>query len=137
MQTKFLALAFALLATGVWANGIVYTAINRFPVAIVDQANFEVIARGGRVTARHYWCAAGDYGLASGQRSNARIYISAPEGPSATTGGRKAVRFTFTPDAAGITPISPQLNLSVDAVGDNMSIAQARQFCSGSGVLGF
>ncbi len=132
-----LILILALCPSFAWANMIFFGAINRFPVAQVDAATFEVIARGGRVGARDYWCAAGDYGLSQGIRSNTRVYLAVAEGPSVTTPGRKAVRFTFDPEAAGVVPIDPQLSLSVKAVGDNMTLVAAQQFCGNTGILGF
>lgn len=135
MKLRILALIF--MPNLLWAQALGFSAINRFPVVAMDSSSFEVIARGGRVTARDYWCAAGDYALSQRVASNARLYIAAPEGPSATTQGRKAVRYTLDPQASGITPISPQLSLSVKAVGDNMSVAQANQFCNSGGRLGF
>ena len=121
----------------VWANPGFRGPATRFPVAQVDAATFEVIARGGRVNARRYWCAAGFYGLAQGIPSSNRIYLAVAEGPSVTTPGRKAVRFTFDPVAAGVTPIAPPLSLSVKAVGDNMSVVAAQQLCGSSGAFGF
>lgn len=121
-----------LVPTGLWAAGIGFTAINRFPVVDIGNARFEVIARGGRVNAQKYWCAAGDYGLARGIRGNTRIYLAEAEGPSVSTPGRKAVQFTFDPQAAGVTPIQPRVSLSVRAVGDNMTVTAARQFCTGN-----
>lgn len=121
----------------VWADTLFFGAINRFEVAQVDADSFEVIASGGRVSARDYWCAAGDYGLSQGLRSNTRVYLSGREGPSVSAPGRKAVRFTFDPQAADVTPIAPQLSLSVSAVGDNMSLVAAQQFCGNTGILGF
>ena len=79
-----------------------------------------------------FWCAAGDYGLARGIRGNTRIYLAEAEGPSVSTQGRKAVQFTFDPQAAGVTPIQPRVSLSVRAVGDNMTVTAARQFCTGN-----
>ena len=134
---RSLALILAFCPSFVWANTLFISAINRFPVAQVDAATFEVIARGGRVGARDYWCAAGDYGLSQGIRSNTRVYLAVAEGPSVASPGRTAVRFTFDPQAAGITPVSPQLSLSVDVVGDNMTLVAAQQFCGNTGILGF
>lgn len=134
---RYLSIVLALWPGLVWADVAFVSSINRFPVAQVDNATFEVIARGGRVGARDYWCAAGDFGLSQGIRSNTRVYLAGAEGPSVTQPGRKAVRFTFDPQAAGLTPIAPQLTLSVDAVGDNMSLVAAQQFCGNTGILGF
>jgi len=132
-----LALILALCPSLVWANAFFFGTLNRFSVAQVDATKFEVIASGGRVGARNYWCAAGDYGISQGVRSNTRVYLAVAEGPSVTTPGRKAVQFTFDPEAAGITPISPQLSLSVKAVGDNMTLSAARQYCFDDTILGF
>ncbi len=119
----------ASLPTIASASDIVFQAKNRFPVAEIGNATFEVIARGGRVGARDYWCAAGDYAFSRGARTNARIYLARPEGPSQAIPGRKAVQFTLDPQKASVTPIEPQLSLTVKVPGDNLSVALARQYC--------
>lgn len=115
----------ALLPLGAQA----YTATNRLKVAPISDSVFEVVARGG-TGARDFWCAAGDYALKQGARSNARIYLAGGRQPSVSEPGRTATRFTLSPDAAGITPIAPQLVLTVDVVGDNISVASAREYCA-------
>ncbi|MFY9212854.1 MAG: hypothetical protein WAO69_17210 [Aestuariivita sp.] len=134
---KTFALLLALLPVSASSAGFAFSAVNRFPVAEIGNATFEVIARGGRVGARDYWCAAGDYGISLGIPSSRRMYLVAAEGLSQASPGGKAVRFTFDPDAAGVTPIQPQVSLSVKVPGDNMTLAAARQFCIGTGLFFF
>lgn len=107
-----------------------YTAKNRLDVAQIDNAVFEVVGSTGGSGPRDYWCAAGDYALSLGVRGNTRVYVVSGVQPSVSQAGRRAVRFTITPEAAGVTPISPQLTLGVDTPGDNLSVAAARQYCS-------
>ena len=114
----------ALLPLGAQA----YTAKNRLKVAPVDGAVFEVVARVGS-GAREFWCAAADYAFAQGARSNARVYLVSGRQPSVTQPGKRAVRFTLDPQAAGITPLSPQLSLTVKVPGDNLSVASGREYC--------
>ncbi|WP_050928275.1 hypothetical protein [Aestuariivita boseongensis] len=132
-----LALILVFLPNMLLADMFIFGVIHRLPAVQIDATRFEVIARGGRVGAQDYWCAAGLFGLSQGLRSNTRVYLVAPVGPSVMQPGRKAVQFTFDPQAAGVTPIAPQLTLSVKAVGDNMSLALARQFCGDMEVFGF
>ena len=129
---RVLALVLIALPSALGAVGIGFTAVNRFPVAEIGNARFEVIARGGRVTAQSYWCAAGDYGISRGLRGNTRVYLAEAEGPSVSNPGRKAVQFTLDPQSAGVTPIEPRLSLSVRVPGDNMTLTAARQFCGGA-----
>jgi hypothetical protein len=119
--------AAATLALAVTADA--YTARNRMIVEDIGKATFEVISRAGRSTAPDYWCAAGDYALSRGFASSARIYLVRAPGPSFTQANRKAVQFTLQPDIVGIAPIPPQLSLSVTSVGDNLSLASAREYC--------
>jgi len=50
-------------------------------------------------------------------------------GPGVTQSNRKAAQFTMQPDVAGIEPVTPHITLSVTAIGDNLSVASARQYC--------
>lgn len=106
-----------------------YTARNRMNVEDIGGSAFEVVSRNGKTGARDYWCAAGEYATAQGLASNARIYLLRAPGPSLSQPGRKAVQFTTRPEASGITPLSPQLSLTVTAIGDNLSVALAREYC--------
>lgn len=107
-----------------------FTAKNRHNVAAIDAAVFEVVGRPGS-GARDFWCAAGEYAHRSLRaRSNARIYLVSGRQNSASQPGRTAVRFTLSPEAAGITPISPQLVLNVTTPGDNLSVAASREYCA-------
>lgn len=72
---KTFALLLALLPVSASSAGFAFSAVNRFPVAEIGNATFEVIARGGRVGARDYWCAAGDYGISLGIPSSRRMYL--------------------------------------------------------------
>ena len=126
-QTVTAATLIALLPLGAQA----FTAKNRLTVAPVTSAVFEVVGQPGSGAAQ-FWCAAGEYALNQGARSNARIYVESGRQGSVTEPGKTAVRFTLSPDAAGVTPISPQLTLSTEAVGDNLSVASAREYCQPS-----
>lgn len=106
-----------------------FTTNNSYGVAPVNEAVFEVVSRRGASSPRGFWCAAGQYAFSLGVRTNTRIYLVSGRQPSVTDPGRTAVRFTLAPEAAGITPINPQLSLSVDVPGDNVSVAAAREFC--------
>ncbi len=109
-----------------------YTAKNRLTVAPVENSAFEVVGRAGGTGPRDYWCAAGEYAFSQGARGNSRVYLVSGPQPSVSNPGRTAVRYTLTPEAAGVSPISPELVLSVDVPGDNLSVASAREFCTRS-----
>jgi len=99
-------------------------------VAPVNNAVFEVVARGSG-TGPDYWCGAADYARrALGAGWSDTIYIARGRGQSVTTGRRSAVQFTLNPGAAGITPIEPSLSLNALKVGDNMSVTQANSYCN-------
>jgi len=99
-------------------------------VAPVNNAVFEVVARGSGI-GYDYWCGAADYARrALGAGWNDTIYIARGRGVSVTTGRRSSVQFTLDPGAAGITPIEPSLSLNALKVGDNMSVTQANNFCN-------
>jgi len=105
-------------------NGKLGTRVNP-----VNDAVFEVITRGSG-GGHEYWCGAADYArrvLKAGWKTP--IYIARGRGPSVTTGRKSSVQFTLDPQAAGITPIKPQLSLNALKVGDNMSVQQANTFC--------
>ena len=106
-----------------------YTARNQMIVEDIGNSTFEVVSRRGRTGARDYWCAAGDFATARRFPAGARIFLVRAPGPSVTQPERKAVQFTMQPDAAGIVPISQQLSLTVTTVGDNLSVALAREYC--------
>ena len=98
-------------------------------VAPVNDAVFEVVARGSG-TGYDYWCGAADYARrALGAGWNDTIYIARGRGQSVTTGRRSAVQFTLDAGAAGITPIEPSISLNALKVGDNMSVQQANNYC--------
>ena len=105
-----------------------FTAQNRHKVADIGGGVFEVVGQPGS-GARQFWCAAGDYAFSRGAATNARVYLVEGRGPSVSQPGRTAVRFTTNPQAAGITPINPQLTLNVKAIGDNLRVASAREYC--------
>ncbi len=110
------------------AAGVAFVAENSLPVNAVSTAEFEVVARGG-TGSKAYWCAAAEYATSQGAKANTRLYVVEGPGPSASTPGRTAVRFTTDPGAAGVTPVNPSLVLSVSVVGDNLSVVSARQYC--------
>ena len=96
-------------------------------IADVGQGVFEVIGRNGDGTS-DYWCGAGDYATRS-LRAGAtdRIYLWRGIGPSVSKSGKKAIQFAFRAPAGSDT--SPRLSLSSKAVGDNMTVSSARQYC--------
>lgn len=99
-------------------------------IAPVNNAVFEVVARGAG-TGYDYWCGASDYARrALGAGWNATVFIARGRGTSVTTGRRSAVQFTLDAAAAGITPIPPSLSLNALKVGDNMSVQQANSYCN-------
>lgn len=125
-------IAFAALIATLPLGANAYTAKNRLSVAPVDGAVFEVVGNAGGTGARDFWCAAGEYAFSQGAASNTRIYLVSGRQPSVSEPGRTAVRFTLSPQAAGIAPISPQLVLSVNVPGDNLRTASAREYCAQS-----
>ena len=119
----------ALICGLAWATSAqAFVAENRLPVNAINTAEFEVVARGSTGT-KDYWCAAGDYALSQGASANARVYLVEGPGPSSTVAGRKAVLFSLDAEISGITPKEPQLILSINVVGDSLSVVSARGFC--------
>jgi len=92
-------------------------------------SKFEVVAAGG-TSNKAYWCAAAQFARSMGAGASTRIYLADGPGPSQTIPRRTAVKFTTQPQAAGVAPISPQGVLSVSAIGDNLSVASAEQYCN-------
>ncbi len=119
--------AVALLATTAAAQA--FTAQRGNVVADIGNATFEVVARGG-TGPKTYWCAASEYARFTGFSGNDRIYVVRGPGPSQTVPGRRAVQFTTSPDAAGLTQATTQMGLTVDVPGDNLSVIQAQQYCT-------
>ena len=111
------------------AAALAFVAENRLPVNAVGTAEFEVVARGSTGT-KDYWCAAGDYALSQGASAETRVYLVQGPAPSTSAPGSTAVRFSLDADAAGVTPVAPQLILSVSVVGDNLSVVSARGYCN-------
>ena len=105
-----------------------FTAKNRLTVSQIDATVFEVVGRPGS-GAREMWCAAGDYARSQNVPSTTRIYLESGRQPAVSRPGGTAVRFTLSPDAAGVTPVPPQLVLNVDVPGDNLSVAAATEYC--------
>ena len=99
------------------------------PVVDIGDATFEVVARGG-TGPKTYWCAAAGYAWLNGLSSSDRVYLVRSPGPSEAIPGRTAAQFTTDPNAAGLTPLEPQSGLSVSTPGDNLSLIQARQYCT-------
>lgn len=96
-------------------------------VADLDMGVFEVVGRIGDGAA-DYWCGAGDYAqryLRAG--ATERLYIWRALGPSVSSPGKKAVQFAFRAPTGSDT--TPGLSLSVQAVGDNMTVSSAAQYC--------
>lgn len=101
-------------------------------VAPVNDAVFEVVARGAG-NGSDYWCGAAEYARRQlGAGWSARIYVARGRGQSVTTGRRSAVQFTLDPTAAGITPAAPSLSINSMPVGDNMTVQDGNRLCNRS-----
>jgi hypothetical protein len=125
--------AIALVALSIAAPAAAkeFKAVNKLTVGQITPAVFEVVSRPGKSGANNFWCAAADYArkhLAA--PGNARVYVAQARGASTLTPGRSGVRFTLDPAAAGIEPIAPRTSLSVDHVGDNLTINFGMQYCT-------
>lgn len=96
-------------------------------IADLDLGVFEVVGRIGDGAA-DYWCGAGDYASRYLRAAAVeRLYIWKGIGPSQSAPGKKAVQFAFrAPEGSNTTP---GLSLSVKAVGDNMTVSSAIQYC--------
>ena len=108
--------------------GQAFVAENKLPVNALGATEFEVVASHG-AGSKAYWCAAAEYATYKGAVASTRIYVVQGPSPSASVPGRTAVRFTTDPEASGVTPVNPQLVLSVDVVGDNLAVTSAKQYC--------
>ncbi len=127
-RMKRLGLVFLLFSIPTWA--LSWYAWNRFEVYPVSDTVFEVIERPGSAGgAAQYWCGAGDYAQrVLKTRTNQKIYIWKAIGKSVTKpGAKRAVQFsTVAPDNP--SP-SPGYSLSVKAVGDSLTTAEAQRYC--------
>jgi len=110
------------------ATASAFVAENLLRVNATGATQFEVVATVS-AGAKDYWCAAAQYAISQGAVANTRLYLVEGPGPSSTIPGRTAVQFTTDPAAAGITPVNPQLVLSVNVVGDNLATVAAQQYC--------
>jgi len=132
-KTKGLATAgalMALLATIAPQTADAFNGKFGVRVAPVNDVIFEVVPRSSG-SGPIFWCGAADYArrvLGAGWKT--KIYIARGRGQSVTTNRRSAVQFTLDPAAAGITPTGPSISLNALAVGDNMSVQQANQYCT-------
>lgn len=124
------AIALAALSIAAPAAAKDFRAANKLTVAQITPAVFEVVSRPGKSGANNFWCGAADYARQRlGAPGNARIYLVQGRSPSTLSPGRAGVRFTLDPAAAGIEPIAPRTSLSVDHVGDNLSVNLGLQYC--------
>lgn len=124
------ALALVALSLAAPAAAQDFRAVNKLMVGQITPAVFEVVSRPGASGANNFWCGAADYARQRlGAPGNARIYVAQARGPSTLSPGRSGVRFTLDPAAAGIEPIAPRTSLSVDHVGDNLSVSLGQQYC--------
>lgn len=93
-------------------------------VAEVSGGLYEVTPRKSRATS-DFWCAIGTYAVRQlGKPVGQEIYVWRGRGPGA--GGRSSVRFGFAPPPGGAVASA---SLSVDTVGNSLSVAQAQQTC--------
>ncbi len=128
---RHVAIALAALSIAAPAAAKEFKAVNKLTVGQITPAVFEVVSRPGKSGANNFWCGAADYARQRlGARGNARIYLVQPRGASTLSPGRSGVRFTLDPAAAGIEPIPPRTSLSVDHVGDNLTVNFGLQYCT-------
>ena len=127
---RHVVIALAALSLAAPAAAQEFRAANKLTVGQITPAVFEVVSRPGKSGASNFWCAAADYARQRlGAPGNARIYVAQARGPSTLSPGRSGVRFTLDPAAARIEPIAPRTSLSVDHVGDNLSVSLGLQYC--------
>lgn len=120
---------FAAACAVAWpAMASAFVAENLLRVNALSTSEFEVVENVS-AGAKDFWCAAAQYAISQGAVANTRLYLVQGPSPSETVPGRKAVKFTTDPEAAGITPVNPQLVLSVSVVGDNLATVAAQQYC--------
>ena len=127
MYAKSLAFAAAMTATPLAAgfldlrHGLTLTAI--------DSAVFEVTHR-YEDSPRAYWCGAGEYARTIlGAATRDRVYLVSGRQPSVGRPGATAIRFTITPQAAGIIPRDSGVSLSTSGAGASLRVGQAQTFC--------
>lgn len=118
----------ALVLAALPGLAVAWTAVNRSEVTALGGDRFEVVNRNSS-RSQDYWCAAGDYAIAALHTpATQRVYIYAAVGPSQTAPGRKGVTFSLSPPPGG--PAPQTYSLSVKSVGDNLTAAAARQYCT-------
>lgn len=116
------ATALATLPVAATASNGKYT-YNAFPVT---SGVFEIESMRGSDSA-HYWCGAGHYvGAELGRPANQRVYVIRADGPSQASPGRTTVQFSLTPPTTGAVATN---TIDIDIIGNNLSQAQAYQFC--------
>ena len=104
-----------------------WTSFNMQKVVPLSERSFEVQGRPG-ASNTEYWCAAGDYAFhVLDLQSNQRIYVSQGQRQSRELDRKLAVQFSLDPPPDGDTSWS--LLLSVNRVGENLSMTDARNYC--------
>lgn len=114
---------------GLPSTASAFRALNSLDVNSEGPVTFEVIQSGG-IGPGDAWCAAGDYALrALGAASNQRVYLI--EGKHiARTEQRRRYGYSFSLSAPPeAETIGQRLTLSLRAIGDSLSVANARQYC--------
>lgn len=127
MYTKSLAFVAALTATPLAAG---FLDLRRgLTVTPVTSAVFEVTHR-YEDSPRAYWCGAGEFARTRlGAATRDRVYLVSGRQPSTARPGATAIRFTVSPQAAGIAAGAAGISLSTSRVGANMRVGQAQTFC--------
>ncbi|WP_425043905.1 hypothetical protein [Primorskyibacter sp. S87] len=86
----------------------------------------EVISLKGP-SAADYWCGAGQYaGAILGKPASTRIFVWRGRGPSSGGSTRPSVQFSLDPPPGGAVE---SMSNSVEIVGNQLSIAQAQNYC--------
>lgn len=104
-----------------------FIAENRLQVNPLPNGGFEVIGQPGSGPAQ-YWCAAGDYALrVLGAGASRPVYMTRGIGAPVTSDRKSAIQFSLSAPEGG--QAADSLTLSLDRVGDRLSVAFASNYC--------
>lgn len=104
-----------------------WQADNLLTVNPLSGGGFEVVGAPGS-GGPDFWCAAGDYAMrVLGADSTQRVYLIRSRGAPETSNRTSSVQFSLTPPPGAVP--RDGLFLSMRRVGDNLSVAFARNYC--------
>ena len=101
-----------------------YHTENRLTINQIDADSFEIIEARG-FGGWQFWCAAGRYVKRGLGQSRGHLFVESPRGPAKTQPGSIGIVFTTKPVD---NPVRAQ-SVSVNLVGQTMSIGKAADFC--------